>query len=53
VPTHYLSTSRAEYYDWKDAMEDFLWDRDLESSMKIFFAKRTFSKQVLKWWINL
>jgi hypothetical protein len=21
--------------------------------MKIFFAKRTFSKQVLKWWINL
>jgi hypothetical protein len=53
VPTLYLSTSRAEYYDWKDVMEDFLWDRDLESSMKIFFAKRTFSKQVLKWWINL
>jgi hypothetical protein len=21
--------------------------------MKIFFAKRTFSKHVLKWWINL
>jgi hypothetical protein len=21
--------------------------------MKIFFAKRTFSKKILKWWINL
>jgi hypothetical protein len=42
-----LSTSPAEYYDWEDAMEDFLWDRGLEYCMQIFFAKRTFSKQVL------
>jgi hypothetical protein len=47
VPTLYLSTSPAEYYDWEDAMEDFLWDRGLEYCMQIFFAKRTFSKQVL------
>jgi hypothetical protein len=47
VPTLYLSTSPVEYYDWEDAMEDFLWDHDLESHMKIFFAKRTFSGQVL------
>jgi hypothetical protein len=53
VPTLYLSTSPAEYYDWEDAMEDFLWDYGLESHMKIFFAKRIFSKHVLKWWINL
>jgi hypothetical protein len=52
VPTLYLSTS-FEYCDWEGAMEDFLWGRGLESRMKIFFAKRTFSKQVLKWWINL
>jgi hypothetical protein len=38
---------------WEDAMEDFLWYRGLESHMKIFFAKRTFSKHVLQWWINL
>jgi hypothetical protein len=34
-------------------MEEFLWDRGLESCMKIFFAKRTFSRQVLQWWIYL
>jgi hypothetical protein len=28
-------------------------DHGLESRMKIFFAKRTFSKKVLQWWINL
>jgi hypothetical protein len=44
VPTHYFSTSPTEYYDWEDAMEDFLWDRGFESRMKFFFAKRTFSK---------
>jgi hypothetical protein len=25
VPTLYLSTSSFEYYDWEDAMEEFLW----------------------------
>jgi hypothetical protein len=45
--TLYLSTSCFEYYDWEDAMEDFLWGHGLESRMKIFFAKRTFSNQVL------
>jgi hypothetical protein len=35
VPTLYLSTSPVVYYDWEDAMKDFLWDRDLESCMKI------------------
>jgi hypothetical protein len=53
VPTLYLSTSSAEYYDWEDAIEDFLWDRGLESHMKIFFARRTFSISVLQWWIKL
>jgi hypothetical protein len=53
VPTLYLSTSPGEYYDWEDVMENFLWDRGLESRMKIFFAMRTFLKKVLKWWINL
>jgi hypothetical protein len=53
VLTFYLSTSSFEYYDWEDATEEFLWGRDLESRMKVFFAKRTFSKKVLKWWINL
>jgi hypothetical protein len=47
VITLYLSTSPTEYYDWENAMEDFWWDRGLESHMKILFAKRTFSKQVL------
>jgi hypothetical protein len=49
----YLSTSPAEYYDWEDAMEDFFWDRGLESRMKIFFARCTFSASVLQWWIKL
>jgi hypothetical protein len=34
-------------------MEDFLWGRGLQSRMKIFFSNRTFSRQVLQWWINL
>jgi hypothetical protein len=42
VPTLYLSTSPAEYYDWEDAMEDFLWDRGLKSRMKIFFQGALF-----------
>jgi hypothetical protein len=53
VPTRYLSTSPTKYYDCEYAMDDFLWDHGLESRMKIFFAKRNFSKEVLKWWINL
>jgi hypothetical protein len=53
VPTLYLSTSPTQYHDWEYATEDFLWDRGLESRMKIFLAKTTFSKQVLQWWINL
>jgi hypothetical protein len=36
-----------------DAMEDFLWYRGLESRMKIFFARRTFSTSMLEWWIKL
>jgi hypothetical protein len=35
VPTLYLSTS-FECYDWEDVMKDFLWDRGLESPIKIF-----------------
>jgi hypothetical protein len=53
VPALYLLASSFEYYDWEDAMEEFLWGHGFESHMKIFFAKRTFSKNVLKWWINL
>jgi hypothetical protein len=53
VPTLYLSTSLVEYFDSEDAMEDFLWDRGLESRMKIFFAWCTFSSSVLQWWIKL
>jgi hypothetical protein len=53
VVTLYLSASSAEYYDWEDAMEDFLWDRDLESRMKIFFVRHTFSASVLQWLIKL
>jgi hypothetical protein len=34
-------------------MEEFLWGQGLESCMKIFFAKITFSMQVLQWWIKL
>jgi hypothetical protein len=34
-------------------VEDFLWDHGLESCMEIFFAKRTVSKHVLQWWINM
>ena len=53
VPKLNVTTSSAEYYDWEDDMEDFFCGRGLESRIKIFFAKRTFSKQVLQWWINL
>jgi hypothetical protein len=53
VPTLYLSASSFEYYDWEDAMEEFLWGRGLESRMKIFFVERTFSRHVLQWLINL
>jgi hypothetical protein len=53
VPTLYLSASSFEYYDWEDAMEYFLWDRGLESRMKLFFAWCTFSTSVLQWWIKL
>jgi hypothetical protein len=44
----YLSASSFEYYDWEDAMEEFLWGRGFKSCMKIFFTKITFSKKVLK-----
>jgi hypothetical protein len=53
VLTLHLSASSFEYYDWEDTMEDFLWDRGLESRMKIFFARHTFSASVLQWWIKL
>jgi hypothetical protein len=45
--------SSFEYYDWEDAMEDFLLSRGLESRMKIFFARRIFSASVLQWWIKV
>jgi hypothetical protein len=48
VLTLYLLGSSFEYYDWEDAMEYFFWGHGLESRMKIFFVKRTFSKQVLQ-----
>jgi hypothetical protein len=47
IPTLYLSASSFEYYNWKDAMKEFLWGRGLESHIKIFTAKRSFSMQVL------
>ena len=53
VPTLRSRTSPAEYYDWEDAMEDFLHGRGLESHMKMHFVKRTFSKHVLQWWLEL
>jgi hypothetical protein len=53
VPTVYLSTSPAEYYEWENAMEDFLSDRGLESRLKMFFARHTFSASVLQWWFKL
>jgi hypothetical protein len=42
VPTLYFSTSSAEYYDWEDTMEDFLWDCGLECRIKILFCKVQF-----------
>ena len=53
VPTLSLTTSCLDYYDWEDAMEDFFWNRGLESRMKLFFARRTFSDDVQRWWIQL
>ena len=53
MPTLRSRTSHAEYYDWEDAMEDFLDGRGLESHMKMHFVKRTFSKHVLQWWLEL
>jgi hypothetical protein len=53
VPTLYLLADSFEYYDWEDAMAEFLWGRGLESRIKIFFGKENFSMQVLQWWINL
>jgi hypothetical protein len=53
VPTLYLSASSFEYYDWEDAMEDFLLGCGLKSRMKIFFTRHTFSASVLQWWIKL
>ena len=43
VPTLRSRTSPAEYYDWEDAMEDFLHGRGLESHMKMHFVKHIFS----------
>lgn len=53
VPKLYSVTSQSEYYEWEDAMEDFLWRHGLDSYMKMYFARRTFSQHVLKWWIQL
>ena len=53
VPTLHSRTSPSEYYDWEDAMEDFLHGRGLESHMKMHFVKHTFSKHVLQWWVEL
>jgi hypothetical protein len=42
VSTLYLSASSFEYYDWEDAMGDFLWDHGSESHIKIFFCMAHF-----------
>jgi hypothetical protein len=39
VPILYLSTSPVEYYDWEDAMVDFLRDHGLKSCMKNIICK--------------
>jgi len=42
----YGRSSPAEYYDWEDDMEKFLWGRGLNSSMQLFYARQTFSEGV-------
>ena len=49
----YGRSSPAEYYDWEDDMEKFLWGRGLNSAMQLFYAKQTFSEVVLSWWREL
>jgi hypothetical protein len=53
VPTLYPTSSWADYYDWKDAMEYFLVDCLLEPHMQLYFARMTFSDDVLTWWRKL
>ena len=53
VPTLYLKTYDDRYYDWEDAMEDFLRGRALASHMQLFYAKKTFSDNVSMWWQEL
>ncbi|KAG8095452.1 hypothetical protein GUJ93_ZPchr0012g19028 [Zizania palustris] len=53
VPKLSSRVYQSEYHEWEDVMEDFLYDRGLESYMKIHFARRTFSECVLRWWIKL
>ena len=52
VPKLYLTSSALDYYDWEDDMEDFFWGHKLESRMKVFFARRTLSESLLKWWLK-
>jgi len=49
----YTSLCPAEYYDWKHDMENFLCGCGLNSCMQLFFAKKTFSDDVLMWWREL
>jgi hypothetical protein len=53
VPTLYLITYNRRYYDWEDAMEDFLRGHGLVSHMQLFFAKKTFSDNLSMWWREL
>ena len=50
LPKLSLATCLKEYYNWEEHMEDFFWDRGLESALKMYHAEETMAKDILHWW---
>ena len=38
-------------FAWEEHMKDLLWGRGLESGDKMYYAQKTFAKDVLNWWL--
>jgi hypothetical protein len=48
-----LISSISEYFDWQDSMEEFFKGFGFTSVINMYYAKETFDKDVLQWWLNV
>ena len=53
MPQLSLATSPSEYFAWQDAMENFFAGHRFSLVVKMYYAKETFVKDVLQWWLDV